>query len=66
MSTPAERVELYLDVQDQVEEHNRAMREEKRDARIEWDPRDDPNYPDKRDLAQMAYWDRIAERRADR
>jgi hypothetical protein len=54
---------MYDDVNDQVAEHNRAERQEQRDARVEWDPRDDPNYPDKADLAEMAYWDRIAERR---
>lgn len=46
MSTPEERREMYLDAQDQVEEHNCDMREEERDARVEWDPRDEPNYPD--------------------
>lgn len=61
MSTPAERRELMLDIQDQVEEHNRAMREEERDGEVLWDPRDDQPSPG--ELAQMAAWDREAARR---
>lgn len=63
MSTPAERRELFFDAQEQTEDWNRAQREEERDAAIAWDPSDDPNYPDKADLAEMARWDRDTLRR---
>lgn len=59
--TPAERLELFLDVAEQTEQCNREQRAEQRGDRIE-DARDDPNYPTKADLAEMAYWDRLAER----
>lgn len=62
MSTPEERRELFLDAQAQTEDWNRADRQEYLDAADAWDPRDDPNYPDARDLAQMAAWDRLSER----
>lgn len=60
MTTPAERRELYLDVQDQVEDHNRAMREEERDG---WDGyRERPlSYPDAAEIAELN-----AEARRDR
>lgn len=63
MTTPEERRELMLDIQDQVEEYNRAELQEWRDAEVLWDPSDDPNYPDASQLAEMARWDREAERR---
>lgn len=63
MTTPEERRELFLDAAEQTAEWNRAMREEERDAAgHDHDPRHDPNYPDARDLAQTAYWDRLADR----
>lgn len=63
MTTPTGRRELFLDAQEQTEDWNRAQREEERDGAVDWDPRDDANYPDARDLADLAYWDRRAERR---
>lgn len=61
MTTPAERRELYLDAQDQTDDWNREMRHEERDAEVLWHPDDDR--PDRRDLAEMAAWDRAADRR---
>lgn len=63
MTTPAERRELFLDANEQTEDWNRAQRQEERDAYgHDEDPSDDPNYPDARDLAEMAYWDRLTDR----
>jgi len=61
VSTPEERVELFLDANEQTDEWNRAMREEERDGAVLWHPSDDQ--PSPAELAQMAAWDRAAEKR---
>lgn len=52
--TPQEWLELFVDAEAQTEEWNRAQREEWRDASgHDHDPREDPGYPDARDLAEL-------------
>jgi hypothetical protein len=54
---------MFLDAAEQTEEWNRAQRQEYLDASGgDYDPRDEANYPDPRDLAAMAAWDREAGR----
>lgn len=62
MSTPEERAELFRDAAEQTADWNREQRAEYLDAAGGWDPSDDPDYPGGRDLAEMATWDRAAER----
>lgn len=64
MSTPEERREMFLDAQEQTAEYNRDQRTEERAG---WDGHYDvDDRPSKAELAEMAYWDRIADARDSR
>ena len=63
MSTPEAHREMFLDAQAQTEEWNRDQRAEYDAAAVAYDPRDNADHPDARDLAQTSAWDRETERR---